>query len=101
MLDTKWQLINGSPDASSKKYGLSQADLYQLFAYGEKYLNGTGVLFLIYPRHTLFPEPLPHFAFTDDLKLWAIPFAMHADLIRWPADCALPFLNQVPNSVAA
>lgn len=101
VLDTKWKLIDGSLDDSSRKYGLSQSDFYQLFAYGEKYLKGNGELFLIYPQHTLFPEPLSHFAFADDLKLWAVPFDMQTDQIRWPADCTLPFLNQCSDSTAA
>jgi len=94
VLDTKWKLIDGSLDDNSSKYGLSQSDFYQMFAYGEKYLNGNGDLFLIYPRHTLFPEPLSHFSFTDELKLWAVPFDMQTDQIKWPADCVLPFLKQ-------
>lgn len=94
ILDTKWKLIDSSLDDSSRKYGLSQSDFYQLFAYGEKYLKGNGELFLIYPRHTLFPKPLSHFAFSDGLKLWVVPFDMQTDQIEWPADCALSFLSQ-------
>jgi len=39
--DTKWKIISSSND-------ISQADLYQLYAYGKKY--NCGKLYLIYPR---------------------------------------------------
>jgi 5-methylcytosine-specific restriction enzyme subunit McrC len=49
ILDTKWKLIdsnatydNGTWDPKS---GIEQADMYQLFAYGHKYLGGKGRLF--------------------------------------------------------
>ena len=35
VLDTKWKLLDSSQRAD--KYGLSQSDFYQLFAYGQKY----------------------------------------------------------------
>ncbi|WP_257984960.1 hypothetical protein [Shewanella sp. 11B5] len=37
--------------------------MYQLFAYGEKYLKGQGDLYLIYPKHIGFIEPLANFEF--------------------------------------
>ena len=49
VLDTKWKLIDREKDSGSQKYGLSQADFYQLHAYGQSYLNGAGDLALIYP----------------------------------------------------
>lgn len=101
VLDTKWKLINAAQDDTSKKYGLSQADFYQLFAYGEKYLGGSGELFLIYPRHSAFREPLEHFAFTEELKLWSVPFDMQTDRIFWPDDCDFPFLSKNSEGVAA
>ena len=61
ILDTKWKLIdqdtkygNGSSDIKS---GISQADIYQMFAYGHKYLDGgTGRMMLIYPQWMKFNE---------------------------------------------
>lgn len=42
VLDTKWKLLSPSPD-----YGISQADMYQAYAYGKKY-NAREV-YLLYP----------------------------------------------------
>ncbi|MDF4386328.1 McrC family protein [Vibrio parahaemolyticus] len=71
VLDTKWKLIN----LDEYHYGISQADLYQMFAYGQKYLGGKGDLFLIYPANEEFTNPIEHsFDFSDSLKLWVVPF---------------------------
>ncbi|MEI6270107.1 MAG: McrC family protein [Methylococcaceae bacterium] len=60
ILDTKWKLIdqyaqydNGKED---KKSGISQSDMYQMFAYGHKYLAGEGKLVLIYPKWNKFDK---------------------------------------------
>ena len=71
ILDTKWKLI----DTEEHNYGLSQSDLYQMFAYGHKYLNGNGDLFLIYPAHQSFNQPMEcSFDFSGTLRLWVVPF---------------------------
>lgn len=44
ILDTKWKLLNND---ESKNYGISQSDLYQMFAYAKKYKSHN--IFLIYP----------------------------------------------------
>lgn len=80
VLDTKWKLIDSSLSTSRDKFGISQADLYQMFAYGQKYLNGEGDIYLIYPAHDSFFEPLEH-AFEigcndKSLKVWAVPFVI-------------------------
>ena len=72
ILDTKWKLLN----TDSKKYDLSQNDLYQLFAYGHKYLEGKGDLVLIYPKTQSFEIPLHPFYYSEDLTLWVIPFCL-------------------------
>lgn len=75
VLDTKWKLIDITKDNGSDKFGLSQSDLYQMFAYGHKYLSGSGDLFLIYPSHDDFMEPIAYpFEYGGELKLWVIPF---------------------------
>ncbi len=87
VLDTKWKLIDESADDGVSKYNMKQADLYQLYAYGQKYLNGKGDLFLIYPRHDGFSEPLPVFEFGGDLNLWVVPFDLDKDTLitgSWP-----------------
>ena len=42
--DTKWKLV----DSNKRNHGLSQSDLYQMFAYGKKYKREE--LYLIYPK---------------------------------------------------
>lgn len=78
ILDTKWKLL----DASDKenKYGLSQQDFYQLFAYGQTYLGGDGTLVLIYPAWHKFPAGayLGEFRFNDKLTLKVLPFDLDA-----------------------
>lgn len=68
VLDMKWKWIE--PNAT--KQSIEQADLYQLYAYGQKY-NADG-LFLVYPAHDSFQTPLPPFRYDDRLTLTAIPF---------------------------
>ncbi|GHF97397.1 McrC family protein [Thalassotalea marina] len=80
VLDTKWKLINQKDEGN--KYGLSQADFYQMFAYGHKYLNGSGELILIYPSHEDFQEPIKQSFNFDDaglLKLWVVPFDVSSE----------------------
>lgn len=93
VLDTKWKLLNQALDNGSDKYGLSQADFYQMFAYGHNYLNGTGNMFLIYPRQDNFEEAIQvPFDFTDlagaptSLKLWVVPFEIKekGSRVLWP-----------------
>ena len=40
-----------------------------MFAYGQRYLNGIGDLFLIYPKTRDFSRTLPMFQFSNDLRL--------------------------------
>ncbi len=72
VLDTKWKRLDS--ELGSKNYGLSQADFYQLFAYGQKYLGRQGDLVLIYPKRGAFQEALPVFEFSEGLRLWVVPF---------------------------
>lgn len=77
VIDAKWKLLDSAQNTSADKYGIKQADLYQLFAYGHKYQNGYGHMLLIYPKHSAFQEPLPQMSFGEDLHLWCVPFDMH------------------------
>ncbi len=72
ILDTKWKLLDATQRAD--KYGLNQSDFYQLFAYGQKYLGGTGRMALIYPRTETFQSPLDVFDFGNGLSLEVLPF---------------------------
>lgn len=44
ILDTKWKRLNSNREAN---YGISQTDMYQMFAYSKKY--GTPDIWLLYP----------------------------------------------------
>ena len=86
ILDTKWKAIDSTkPD---KDYLLDIKDMYQLYAYGQKYKlgktkeKGTDVLpklVLLYPYSEHFTKVLPVFTYDDvpgdcGLKLMVIPF---------------------------
>lgn len=77
VIDTKWKLIDSSNN--QKNFDLSQSDIYQMFAYGHKYLSGNGDLMLIYPKHERFALPLPYFKLDNDLRLWVVPFCVESD----------------------
>ena len=80
VLDTKWKLINEKNSKRKDKFGLSQADFYQMLGYGHTYLNGEGDLVLIYPKTDVFSSAFPD-SFNYDggvLKLWVVPFDIQA-----------------------
>lgn len=83
IVDAKWKLLSGD---HSRHYGLNQSDFYQLFAYGEKYLEGVGDLFLVYPQTAAFLERFPPFHFSPHMRLHVLPF----DLLR--REAPYPFL---------
>ncbi|RTR38438.1 restriction endonuclease [Shewanella canadensis] len=80
VMDTKWKRLDSSLSTTEHKYNLSQSDMYQLFAYGEKYLQGQGDLYLIYPKHAGFTESLEHFEFKPGLKLHVVPYDLETDV---------------------
>jgi 5-methylcytosine-specific restriction enzyme subunit McrC len=94
VLDSKWKLLDQSKNNGTDKYGLSQADFYQMFAYGHKYMNGTGEMFLIYPRHENFTLPIEHsFDYHQEdeksLKLFVMPICIDEstpdnERLMWP-----------------
>ncbi|MFM0618707.1 McrC family protein [Paraburkholderia nemoris] len=88
VLDAKWKCLE-SADAQGK-YGLSQVDFYQLFAYGHYYQNGSGEMLLIYPAWQGFCAPLPPFAFRGGLRVWALPFDLETDELRLPDGLEIP-----------
>ena len=86
IIDTKWKALDSTrPD---KNYLLDIKDMYQLYAYGQKYRLGeskersievTPKLILLYPYSEKFTKELPAFVYDDlddglGLKLTAIPF---------------------------
>lgn len=106
VLDTKWKIIDQTQEENN--YGISQSDMYQLFAYGHKYLNGNGHLILIYPSHSKFDKPLAHFKLDESLYLWCIPFNLelgwfsshHTNVIHAEASeiysIILKYFKQIP-----
>jgi 5-methylcytosine-specific restriction enzyme subunit McrC len=96
VLDTKWKRLDGNDKANH--YALSQADFYQLFAYGQKYLSGEGQLALIYPKRESFTKPLPLFDFGLGLSLWVLPFDLDTGCLVHESLTSLPFLATQCNS---
>lgn len=74
VLDAKWKLLDTRHGDNKRKYEINQADLYQMYAYGQKYLQGQGNMMLVYPCHQYFNTPLPVFQFDKQLALWCVPF---------------------------
>ena len=71
ILDTKWKRLNNDPKAH---YGISEKDLYQMYAYGKKYqkkcLKYPQVqLSLLYPKNKDFEKLLPQFKYECELPL--------------------------------
>lgn len=71
LIDTKWKLLDRGQGVP---YGMGVGDFYQLFAYGHRFLEGSGDLFLVFPSTAEFDAPLPAFEYSDQLRLWAVPF---------------------------
>lgn len=92
VLDTKWKRLDETD--RQNKYGLSQADLYQLFAYGQRYQGGEGDMALIYPVWRGFTSPLPVFEFDVRLRLYVLPFDLDDDQLLCPANVHLPLSPQ-------
>lgn len=86
VMDAKWKLIDGRKDNGSDKYGLSQSDFYQLYAYGQNYLDGQGDMALIYPKTADFNRALPVFKFSrpEGLRRWVLPFCLRERALVLP-----------------
>lgn len=72
--DTKWKL-------PARLNDIQQADLYQMFAYSEKYLADQDIRrsFLIYPRTVRFARPLPPLYFSRPRAVLTVaPFDLEA-----------------------
>lgn len=77
VVDAKWKLIDGADFQGN--HGLAQADFYQLFAYGQRYLQGHGRMALIYPQTPDFSAPLERFAFEECLTLDVLPLDLGSE----------------------
>jgi len=49
IIDTKWKLLKNEP---RKNYGISQSDMYQMYAFAKKF--NTKEIVLIYPKTEIF-----------------------------------------------
>jgi 5-methylcytosine-specific restriction enzyme subunit McrC len=89
--DTKWKLLDQSD--RSGRYNISQADIYQLFAYSRKYLAGqsTREVYLIYPASDTFTKPLRAFWYDDGKEvLHVVPYDLVTEQLVLPKKhCAL------------
>ncbi len=74
IIDTKWKLIDEQKRTGN--YNISQADMYQLYAYGKKYTvdHTEPRLVLLYPSNPNFTSPLAEFIYEGELRLDVIPF---------------------------
>ena len=78
--DAKWKLINEKD--RQNKYGITQADMYQLFGYGRKILATAErpLVVLIYPRSDRFKQPLAEFSYeSGGCRLLVLPFDLETD----------------------
>ncbi len=86
IIDTKWKSLDST--MPNKNYLIDIKDMYQLYAYGQKYRLGesedsgfdvTPKLVLIYPYSAQFKSNLPEFVYEDikekyGLRLMVVPF---------------------------
>ena len=70
--DTKWKIIRQDNKENEEKYKISQADLYQLYAYGKKY--ECGELYLIYPKMDGVEQEPMKFRYEDEMWLEILYF---------------------------
>ncbi|WP_459818797.1 McrC family protein [Campylobacter concisus] len=70
--DTKWKIVKSKDD-------ISQADLYQLYAYGKKYECGR--LYLVYPRISGIDQKAMKFKYESNMWLNVLYFDLEKDEI--------------------
>ena len=75
--DTKWKIIRQDINESEKKYKISQADLYQLYAYGKK--HECSKLYLIYPKIDGARQETMKFRYDDEMWLEILYFDLEKD----------------------
>ncbi len=82
-------------------YDLSQADFYQLFAYGHKYRINTGTpkLVLIYPSWSGLKQALPAFDYGQGMSLWALPFDLDGDRLLDADFAGIPLVGKRTDQV--
>jgi 5-methylcytosine-specific restriction enzyme subunit McrC len=86
--DTKWKLLDGAQRAH--RYGISQADIYQLFAYSRKFLRDQELreVYLIYPKTDAFRSPLAPFWYREQREvLFVLPYDLETDELICHPSC--------------
>ena len=86
MLDTKWKC----PTSGGANFGLAQSDMYQMLAYGMRYLQAEQDLLLIYPRTCDFATVVGPFMLPNTLRLHALPFDLDNDVLLGTEALTLP-----------
>ncbi|PSS50801.1 restriction endonuclease [Enterobacter sp. FS01] len=86
VLDTKWKC----PESDRANYGLAQSDLYQMLAYGMRYLQAQQNMVLIYPHTADFYAPIGPFILPNKLCLHALPFDLDNDKLLGGAALNIP-----------
>ncbi len=99
ILDTKWKRVDARKPENN--YDLSQADFYQLFAYGHKYRINTGTpkLVLIYPSWSGLKQALPAFDYGQGMSLWALPFDLDGDRLLDADFAGIPLVGKRTDQV--
>ncbi|MBA6328137.1 hypothetical protein H4J46_09340 [Colwellia sp. MB02u-6] len=80
--DTKWKLID--ENLPSKKYNISEGDIYQMLAYNQSYQKNedeTSEIWLIYPLSEDFTKRIPDFRFDNGAVIKVIPFDIDNSLL--------------------
>ncbi|MCT8977879.1 McrC family protein [Clostridium sp. CX1] len=77
ILDTKWKLLNNE---ASNNFGISQGDMYQMYAYAKKY--NCEDIFLLYPRNEFVMNLKNEIRFTYEGNLKLHVFFIDLDNIR-------------------
>ena len=75
--DTKWKIIRQDNKENEEKYKTSQADLYQLYAYGKK--HECSKLYLIYPKIDGARQETMKFRYDDEMWLEILYFDLEKD----------------------
>lgn len=75
--DTKWKIIRQDNNEGEQKNKISQADLYQLYAYGKKY--ELDKLYLIYPKIDGAKQEPMNFKYDDKMQLEILYFDLEND----------------------
>lgn len=86
VLDTKWKC----PTSGGANFGLAQSDMYQMLAYGMRYLQAEQDLLLIYPRTCDFATVVGPFMLPNTLRLHALPFDLDNDVLLGTEALTLP-----------